>query len=376
MLDKRKSFKIILVQLFSNGDCLYATTLARQIKKDYPGCHLTWAISPSCKSIIDLNPYVDSVRLVPEVPKNDEKAFRKFRKRIFAEKKAGKWNEVFMAMNAGPNLALYDGTIRGMIFRTYPRPISVPLQPVLVLSEAEKKNVAEFAAKHQLHTFRRVILWEYAPQSGQVLLQADWVKKLAQKITSSADTCVILSSANRFESTGQVIDASTLSVRENAALTHYCNLLIGCSSGITWLSTSSAAKQLPMIQLLSSGAYFSNTPSVDFSRFGIDATELIETQKIDDTWLMDCISKIDREGFTSAKAKYNEVIPVQYNTSRKIVYNLLCYREFGAVYKHFKIMTQQYGYQSALLKQFVLAFLEFPFKLISNFWKKKMAKPL
>jgi hypothetical protein len=236
--------------------------------------------------------------------------------------------------------------------------------------------VAEFAAKHHLHNFRRVILWEYAPQSGQVLLQADWVKKLAQKITSSADTCVILSSANRFESSGKIIDASTLSVRENAALTHYCNLLIGCSSGITWLSTSSAAKQLPMIQLLSSGAYFSNTPSVDFSRFGIDATELIETQKIDDTWLMDCISTIDREGFTSAKAKYNEVIPVQYNTSRKIVYNLLCYIEFGTVYKHFKIMTQQYGYQSALLKQFVLAFLEFPFKLISNFWKKKMAKPL
>jgi hypothetical protein len=70
---------ILLVQLYANGDCLYATTLARQIKHDYPGCHLTWAISPSCKSIIDLNPYVDAVRLVPEVPKNDEKAFRKFR---------------------------------------------------------------------------------------------------------------------------------------------------------------------------------------------------------------------------------------------------------------------------------------------------------
>jgi ADP-heptose:LPS heptosyltransferase len=37
--------KIVLVQLFSNGDCLYATAVARQIKADYPGCHLTWAIA-------------------------------------------------------------------------------------------------------------------------------------------------------------------------------------------------------------------------------------------------------------------------------------------------------------------------------------------
>ena len=43
---------ILLVQLFSNGDCLYATTIARQIKQDYPGCKLTWAIASFCKDII------------------------------------------------------------------------------------------------------------------------------------------------------------------------------------------------------------------------------------------------------------------------------------------------------------------------------------
>ena len=37
--------KIILVQLYSNGDCLYATAVARQIKQDFPGSHLTWAIA-------------------------------------------------------------------------------------------------------------------------------------------------------------------------------------------------------------------------------------------------------------------------------------------------------------------------------------------
>ena len=34
--------KILLVQLFSNGDCLYATSVARQIKKDFPGHATSW----------------------------------------------------------------------------------------------------------------------------------------------------------------------------------------------------------------------------------------------------------------------------------------------------------------------------------------------
>ena len=34
---EKKRDKILLVQLYSNGDCLYATTVAQQIKKDFPG---------------------------------------------------------------------------------------------------------------------------------------------------------------------------------------------------------------------------------------------------------------------------------------------------------------------------------------------------
>ena len=57
--------KILLGQLLANGDCLYATAIARQIKVDYPGCHLTWAISSLCASILDGNPHVDKVWVVP-----------------------------------------------------------------------------------------------------------------------------------------------------------------------------------------------------------------------------------------------------------------------------------------------------------------------
>jgi len=365
--------KILLVQLFSNGDCLYATAVARQIKQDFPDCHLTWAIAHFCKGIIANNPYIDTIREVNEVSKNNIVQFRKFKRKVFAEKRNGQWDEVIVTHNMDQNQALYDGTIRGMIFRAYSKPINVPVQPVLILTEEEKQKGKKFAEKYSLSKFKNVILWEYAPQSGQSVFDFDFVMNVANRISDLPNTCVILSSAKAFNSTEKIIDASSLSVRENAELTHYCNLLIGCSSGITWLSTGTAAKQLPMIQLLNSQAYFFNPPSEDFKRFGISHPGLLEITTIEENRVYNCIKTIFTEGFDAAKEKFNEKLPLQFNTTRKIVYNLLCYVHFKAITKHYRIMTSIYGKHPEFIKQFRLAILTFPFKLIANTWKKRIA---
>src|SRR5688572_15501940 len=91
--------KILLLQLYSNGDCLYATTVARQIKADYPGCQLTWAIADFCKAIIDGNSYVDKVMPIKDVQKNNVAAFRKLRRTFLHEKRSGVWDEVFITHN-------------------------------------------------------------------------------------------------------------------------------------------------------------------------------------------------------------------------------------------------------------------------------------
>ena len=58
--------KILLVQLGSTGDCLFVTTIARQIKEvDYPGCHLTWVIGSRYKPAIINNPHVDEILEIP-----------------------------------------------------------------------------------------------------------------------------------------------------------------------------------------------------------------------------------------------------------------------------------------------------------------------
>jgi ADP-heptose:LPS heptosyltransferase len=362
---------ILLVQLYSNGDCLYATTIARQIKNDFPNCKLSWAIANSCKNIIANNPHVDDVLVTNEVAKNDVVAFRKFKKKMFAEKAAGEWDEIFITHNMDTNLALYDGTIRGMILRTYPFSITVPLQPVLELSYTEISNTKIFAEYNKLNNFKNVILWEYAPQSGQTELSIEMVMAVAKRITSLPDTCVILSSANKFESSKNIIDASTLSVRENAALTHYCTLLIGCSSGITWLTTSSAAKLLPMLQLLNPNAYFMNTPSVDFKRYNIAHNGLIEMSSFTEEKVYECVEYILINGFSAAQ-KFNEVIPIQFNTTKNIIYNLLVYGEFAAIRKHISIMKSIYGWHPLLIKAISIGFLGAPFKLINNIWTKNV----
>ena len=371
-----KSFlQILLVQLFSNGDCLYATAVARQIKNDYPNCKLTWAIAAFCQTIIANNPYVDDIIVTEEVAKNDVAAFRKYKKKVFAEKAAGKWDEVFVTTNMDTNLALYDGTIRGMVLRAYPNVITVPLQPVVILTDVEKKNVSTFADKHSLKQFTNVLLWEYAPQSGQSVLNFEMVMNVATRVTTLSSTCIILSSANKFEGTKNIVDASTLSIRENAALTHYCTLLIGCSSGITWLTTSTAAKFLPMLQLLNANTIFMNAPSVDFARYLIKQNGLIEMYRFSENEIYDCLRQIITNGFKSA-VKYNQPLPLQFKTTTTIVYNLLVYREFAAIKNHYNIIKSTYGLQPIFLKAFIAGFALFPFKLLNNFIKKKIFKSI
>lgn len=365
--------KILLVQLFSNGDCLYATAIARQIKFDFPNCKLTWAIAGFCKNIIHNNPFVDDILVTDDVVKNDVEAFRKYKRKVLIEKKKGIWDEVFITTNMDTNLALYDGTIRGMILRAYPKPVTVPLQPILELTHNEKNNVAVFAKAHSLKKFKHIVLWEYAPQSGQTTLNFEMVMSVAKKVAVDESICIILSSANKFLGTENIIDASTLSVRENAALTHYCSLLIGCSSGITWLTTSTAAKFLPMLQLLNADTIFINTPSVDFKRYDIKHNGLIEMCNYDENKILSCLNTILKDGFENA-VNYNQQIPLQFNTTATIVYNLLVYREFGSIKKHYWIMTGIYGNHPMFLKSFIKGFAGMPVKLLKNFFIKRIKK--
>jgi len=358
--------KILLVQLYSNGDCLFATVVARQIKQDYPTCHLTWAIASSNSSIIDNNPYVDDLLLVDSVIKNDISSFKQFKQQVLDKQKQGIYDEIFIVQNFDTNNVYFTGSIRGSILDAYPKPITVPIQPILRNTLAEKNNISQFVVKYDLANYKHIILFEFAPQSGQIKISKEFALFIAEELVKDANVAVILSSANKIiHDNPAIIDGSSLSLRETAALSHYCTFLLGCSSGITWSTTSDSGKLLPMVQLLNPSVRWFNPISFDFKRFGIDFDKVIELVDYDEFKIIDCV-KSALSDFDLAKARYNQKINLSFRTSRTIVYNFLLDFDLLSVVKHINLNFKYHGFKISFFKEILLAFIFFPFYFLKT----------
>jgi hypothetical protein len=275
--------KALLVHFTSNGDCLMATTVARQIKEDHQGCHLTWAISERCKPVIENNPFVDEILTITFGPGEDphDDVWPRTKAEVLHRQKAGQFDHVFFTQIYPENFNHFDGTTRSSIFRSYPGKITVPVQPVLYLSEAEIGRVEAFVSKHTLRDYSDVILFECAPASNQSWMTVERAIRIsAQLVAQCPETAIVISSNKPFHSDcPAIIDGSVLTFRENAELSKYCTLLLGCSSGISWLLTSNWAKKLPTIQFLQRTSCWYSFASMryDHQFWGLGTEHILET---------------------------------------------------------------------------------------------------
>jgi len=333
--DLKRHKRILLGQLASYGDCLFATAVARQIKKDYPGCKLTWAIGSAYRSILDGNPYVDEVWEIPMKGLQDlYEAWYFLEREALKSKDQGEFDEVFLTQIYPNNFQNYDGTVRSSIFRAYPRGITVPIAPVICLSEREVERVKGFAEKHGLADYKQVILFECSPKSGQSLVTSSFAVGVARKIVNEIPgVCFILSSNEKIRiSEAQmnqcIIDGSVLSFRENAELTKYCTLLVGCSSGISWLSTSEWARPLPMIQLLTKDSFVYASIYYDHKYYGLCVDNIIEMTDCSADKLSRCILFILQKGFDTARSIFNEEIPRTFDIYGRLISGFLIEREY------------------------------------------------
>jgi len=360
---------ILLIHFYSNGDCLYATAIARQIKEDYPDCQLTWAIASNCKNIIDNNPYVDKVIVVRYIPCDDPAEFKELRKQIECKE----YDLIFITHPSYlKNLALYDGCIRSNVLNAYPAPITVPLTPVLQLTVQELHKCKLFSEQHSLATYKHVILFEFAPQSGQLNITKDMAIAIAEEIVKLGNTAIILSSANKIDHANEaIIDGSLLTLRETAGLTHDCTFLLGCSSGITWITTSSAAKFLPMVQILNPDALWVNPISRDFQRFDLPSEKVIELFKFESKYIVQCVWDALTD-FGKARKQYHQQVPLHFRTSRKIVYELVCRFKLYAIYRHIQVNRRVYGDNPAFYKEVLLGVLLAPLTFIQNTYRKRI----
>ncbi len=314
-----KAVSILLVHLVANGDCLMATTIARQIKKDYPRCRLTWAISYKCRQVIANNPDVDDVW---EIDYGDGEAPTSCggvwgRVKCEAEKRcaAGEFDLVFYTQVFPDNICRFDGSTRSSTFLNYPHPITVPVSPVIRLYDQERDKVAQFALQNKLRVFQNVVLFECTPGSAQSSMNLRKGLAVALNLVSKrSDTAVIISTHIPFISPhAQIIDGSCLSFRENVDLSNYCTLFVGCSSGITWLLTSDSAKHLPMVLFLNPDVMGATFASViyDFEYWGLPTKHIIESAK-EEAEEMTTIVLAALEDFGLARTRFHETFTPKF----------------------------------------------------------------
>ena len=361
-----KPQRILLGHLASFGDCLYATTLAKQIKADYPDSHLTWAIGSIYSSILIGNPHVDEVWEIP-ISSRDEiaEAWLQFADQASEKHKNGEFDQIFLTQIYPDNYKTYDGTVRSSILRFYGKPITVGVTPVIYLIEEEIKNVYDFAQPNNLINNKKVVLFECSAKSEQSFVTQEFAIELAQKIAENLPDWKILMSSNisipksiQYEN---IIDASNLSFRENAELTKYCSLLIGCSSGISWLTTSSWAKKLPMIQLLKSDKSMYASLIYDHKYHGLPTDHIIEITDKNVDKILSCILTIVNENFLIARSKFHQEIALNFTFYFQTIAAVLYTRKLRQFCYSLFYTVKRYGLHPSLIKSFLLLILDVSF---------------
>lgn len=297
-------------QLGSNGDCLYATVLAHQIKRDFPECHLTWAISNLCRSVLRNNPHVDEVW---EIPVEDWSAqldaWYSFEADLLRRQSGSQpaYDKIVLSQIWPNNFRNFDGSIRPSILRAYGAEITVPVETVIALDDEEISHVESFRQQHQLEQFEHVILFESYSKSGQSYVTPEFAMEAANSMVDElGNACVIVSSHLPFRSDRrEIIDGSELTMRECAGLTHHCSLFIGCGSGLTVVATSQGAKVLPNIQLLNGETSMYASFAQDSEYFGKPSDHFVEMHDASSATLVEAVVAIFRDGIADCRERFH-----------------------------------------------------------------------
>ena len=353
--------KILLGHLTSNGDCLYATTVARQIKVDFPESRLTWAISSLCRDVINHNPHVDDVWEVPMENWGDmSSSWHTFEKEAWARTARGEFDRSFMTQVSPARFRNYDGTIRPSVFRAYPNPITVPVESVINISAEEREGVAAWMTENRLQEFKEVVIFECASKSGQSFVTPEAALEVANILVSKRpETAVVLSTHIPLE-TGHanIVHGGALSMRQTAVLTHHADVFVGCGSGLTVVATSPAAKPLPNVQILSESTSVYASFKHDFEYFGLDASRFLELTKCTSASIAQVVQSVLDDGIELAKKTHEQKVPLHFDWYCKLINEQLIQRCQYIDAAHSLMVTgKRYGMTSRL-KAFSAIYIE------------------
>jgi hypothetical protein len=358
--------RILLGMLGSNGDCMYATAIARQIKVDFPGCHLTWAIGSLSRQVLVNNPDIDDVWEFPMTSWDQMPHFwalLEIEARALAE--AGRFDHVFLTQLSPNRFADYDGTIRPSIFRTFGRNMTVPVEVAINLTEEETSGVDRWYVASPAADAAQVVLFECSSKSGQSFMTVDLAMRMAEAITAERSRAVVIVSTHEALPLvhPRIISGGALSIRQTARLTEHVDLFVGCGSGVTVAATSSAAKPaLPNIQILKRSTSVYASFRHDFEYFGKPAGHFLELTSEDPDHLARVAVAALADGFASAQAEFDDPVPLSFGWYIELI--TLCLLERGRYVEAAQsllVTAGRYGWHPELQRfgrHFVLPFLD------------------
>jgi hypothetical protein len=319
--------RVLLGHLTSNGDCLYATAVARQIKQDFPESHLTWAISSLCRSVLINNPDVDEIWALPMGCWSEmDAAWTLFEREAHELADTGRFDHVFLTQISPARFANYDGTVRPSIFRNFGRALTVPVDVTISLTPEETAAVDAWFADTAAASASQVVLFECSSKSGQSFLTLPGALELARAITQARQrTAVIISTHETFESDNpRIVSGNGLSIRQVARLTEHVDLFVGCGSGLTVAATSGAAKPgLPNIQILKRATSVYASFRHDFAYFGKPTAQFMELTSEDPAHLAKALLAAVCDGFAAAQARFDDPVPLDFQWYLQLIQQML-----------------------------------------------------
>ena len=324
--------RVLLGQLGANGDCLYATTLARQIKTDYPDCSLTWAVASKCAPVLDHNPDIDELwQWEVDDWANLSSAWAALERRCLSHNPgattgpdtaaSGQFDRIWLSQIVPGNIRHFDGTVRPSILRAYGAPITVEVDSTIRLSDAEHEQVDAFVNVHRVGEYEHRILFECSSKSGQSYVTPEFAVAVARAVAQKIpNICFILSTHETVEcSEPYVFTARSIGMRANAALTAHCSMFVGCGSGLTVVATSTAATPIPNLQLLKGSTSVYASFCHDFEYFGKSTERFIEMADAPVEHVAKAIIAVCDKGLPEARSMFHRPLAVQFSKYLRFV---------------------------------------------------------
>lgn len=267
------SERILIVRMSALGDVIQSTPVARALKTALPDCHLTWLVQRPFAPVLEHNPHIDELFVVPMRPGLTQLlgAWRRLRRGDFstaidlqglfksalptwisaAPRRIGKEEAREAARFAYTELSpeRWDQRYISQRYLEQCLPLGVSRDdfvPEVFLTDADFGPADDLWAAENLEDAHLVVVMPTFSAEPRREWPEDHFVQLGDRLTRTRDARIIIPGTAREReraqalaermSTPAIVFAGRTSVREAAALLRRADLVIGADSGLTHLA--------------------------------------------------------------------------------------------------------------------------------------------